>query len=268
MQHGSISVHHLYFPSLLYILHIHLHSISISRQRGLQFADCFLSLFLLALEATKQYPLSLSLKSFFIQRLYYCTLGLSVYTPFGSYHCPLQPHFSSEMMHRCSSNSQGNMVGGPCSCGGLFHGQNNSFSMMFSMAANQTCYDETDMMYPFASSSSSVDCTLSLGTPSTRLVEDDGYKRSSRRESRSGGGGGSCMSNLCWDLVRNKNTTKAGRNIDNSNSSGNDPLLARRCANCDTTSTPLWRNGPRGPKVYIYIYIDIYIHIHILSCLH
>uniref|UniRef100_A0A6N2N9Z9 GATA-type domain-containing protein n=1 Tax=Salix viminalis TaxID=40686 RepID=A0A6N2N9Z9_SALVM len=28
----------------------------------------------------------------------------------------------------------------------------------------------------------------------------------------------------------------------------NDPLLARRCANCDTTSTPLWRNGPRGPK--------------------
>ncbi|KAI6680713.1 hypothetical protein NL676_034594 [Syzygium grande] len=27
-----------------------------------------------------------------------------------------------------------------------------------------------------------------------------------------------------------------------------DPLLARRCANCDTTSTPLWRNGPRGPK--------------------
>ncbi|PPS00685.1 hypothetical protein GOBAR_AA19981 [Gossypium barbadense] len=105
-------------------------------------------------------------------------------------------------MHRCSSSSQGNMVGGPCSCGGLFHSQNSSFSMMFSMAANQTCYDETDMMYPFASSSSSVDCTLSLGTPSTRLVEDDGYKRSSRRESRSGGGGGgSCMSNLCWDLA-------------------------------------------------------------------
>uniref|UniRef100_A0A0E0L5V8 GATA-type domain-containing protein n=1 Tax=Oryza punctata TaxID=4537 RepID=A0A0E0L5V8_ORYPU len=24
--------------------------------------------------------------------------------------------------------------------------------------------------------------------------------------------------------------------------------LPRRCANCDTTSTPLWRNGPRGPK--------------------
>ncbi|PPD95451.1 hypothetical protein GOBAR_DD07531 [Gossypium barbadense] len=105
-------------------------------------------------------------------------------------------------MHRCSSSSQGNMVGGPCSCGGVFHSQNNSFSMMFSMAANQTCYDETDVMYPFASSSSSVDCTLSLGTPSTRLVEEDGYKRSSRRESRSGGGGGgSCMSNLCWDLA-------------------------------------------------------------------
>ncbi|XP_020269387.1 GATA transcription factor 19-like [Asparagus officinalis] len=34
-----------------------------------------------------------------------------------------------------------------------------------------------------------------------------------------------------------------------SNLGGSDPLLlARRCANCDTTSTPLWRNGPRGPK--------------------
>ncbi|KAE8655995.1 GATA transcription factor 20 [Hibiscus syriacus] len=145
------------------------------------------------------------------------------------------------MMHRCCS-SQGNIMG-PCSCA-LFHSQNNS-SMLFSMP-NHKSYDETDVYNSFTSySSSSVDCTLSLGTPSTRLCEDD-----DRRS------GNSCMSN-CWDLLQNKNahgysqqTTKASRgsNGDGGSSSGNDSLLARRCANCDTTSTPLWRNGPRGPK--------------------
>ncbi|KAE8709522.1 GATA transcription factor 20 [Hibiscus syriacus] len=152
------------------------------------------------------------------------------------------------MMHRCCS-SQGNIVG-PCSCG-LFHSQNNS-SMLFSMP-NHISYDETDVYNSFTSySSSSVDCTLSLGTPSTRLCEDD--DRRSRHDRRSGN---SCVSNFCWDLLQNKNahgysqqTTKASRgsNGKSGSSSGNDSLLARRCANCDTTSTPLWRNGPRGPK--------------------
>ncbi|XVF59631.1 hypothetical protein PTKIN_Ptkin07bG0291300 [Pterospermum kingtungense] len=147
------------------------------------------------------------------------------------------------MMHRCSS-SQGNMVG-PCSCG-LFHSQTNSFSMLFSMP-NHKSFDEPDM-YPFASSSSSsVDCTLSLGTPSTRLCEEDGdnNRRSHRHDRR------------FWDMLQNNNTSSyshqtskssRGSNGNSCNSSGNDPLLARRCANCDTTSTPLWRNGPRGPK--------------------
>ena len=31
----------------------------------------------------------------------------------------------------------------------------------------------------------------------------------------------------------------------------------RVCSDCNTTKTPLWRSGPRGPKVYIYIYIYI-----------
>ncbi|OMO84407.1 Zinc finger, GATA-type [Corchorus olitorius] len=158
------------------------------------------------------------------------------------------------MMHRCSS-SQGNMVG-PCSCG-LFHSQSNSFSMLFSMPNHHKSFDETDM-YPYTSSSSSVDCTLSLGTPSTRLCEDVDDRRS--RHDRRSGTSNSCMSNFCWDLLQNnKNTTtpnnysqqssKTSRgNGNGGNSSGNDPLLARRCANCDTTSTPLWRNGPRGPK--------------------
>ncbi|XVF15765.1 hypothetical protein REPUB_Repub09cG0184500 [Reevesia pubescens] len=149
------------------------------------------------------------------------------------------------MMHNCSSSQVG-----PCSCG-LFHSQSNSFSMLFSMPGNHKSFDETDM-YSFAPSSS-VDCTLSLGTPSTRLCEDDDKRiRDDHRRSAN-----SCMSNFCWDLLQNKNssaysqqTPKASRgsNGNSSNSSGNDPLLARRCANCDTTSTPLWRNGPRGPK--------------------
>ncbi|KAK8710405.1 hypothetical protein V6N13_145729 [Hibiscus sabdariffa] len=140
-------------------------------------------------------------------------------------------------MHRCCS-SQGNMMG--CSCG-LYQCQSNS-SWLFSMPNHGSC-DETNM-YPFMSSSSSVDCTLSLGTPSTRLSEDD--DKQIRHDPS--------MSNYyCWDLFQNKTapyshqTGKASRG-NSSNSSGNDPLLARRCANCDTTSTPLWRNGPRGPK--------------------
>ncbi|KAJ7944283.1 GATA transcription factor [Quillaja saponaria] len=122
-------------------------------------------------------------------------------------------------MHRCSSSHQGNTMG-PCTCG-LFHGQNNSFSMY-------------SFMTP---SSSSVDCTLSLGTPSTRLTEDEDHKQRSGRH------------NFCWDLLQSKQSnSKSGRDTNSNSSSNDDPLLARRCANCDTTSTPLWRNGPRGPK--------------------
>ncbi|XP_062156785.1 GATA transcription factor 19-like [Alnus glutinosa] len=144
-------------------------------------------------------------------------------------------------MHRCST-SQGNMVG-PCTCG-MYHSQSSPFSMLFSMP-NHMPYDESEM-YSFASSSASVDCTLSLGTPSTRLTEDDEKRRRS----------GSSVSNFCWDLLQTKQApsapqthkTSRGGNNGGNNNAANDPLLARRCANCDTTSTPLWRNGPRGPK--------------------
>ncbi|KAJ8764443.1 hypothetical protein K2173_006183 [Erythroxylum novogranatense] len=153
------------------------------------------------------------------------------------------------MMHRCSS-SQGNIVG-PCSCD-LVHSQNNSFSMLFSMPnQDHKSFEETDV-YPFTSSSpSSVDCTLSLGTPSTRLSDDD--EKSIRHESRPS----SCMPNFCWDILQTKHapyTSQSQKTSRANNGAGinflanNDPLLARRCANCDTTSTPLWRNGPRGPK--------------------
>ncbi|KAJ8550088.1 hypothetical protein K7X08_033795 [Anisodus acutangulus] len=107
-------------------------------------------------------------------------------------------------------------------------------------------------MYSFTpsspSSSSSVDCTLSLGTPSTRLSTNENEKRVERRSSSYISKG--------WNILQNKNHTtpssahKSSRSSGNgnTNSGGGDPLVARRCANCDTTSTPLWRNGPRGPK--------------------
>ncbi|XP_039155856.1 GATA transcription factor 19 [Eucalyptus grandis] len=118
------------------------------------------------------------------------------------------------MMHRCSRDRE------PCPCGPFANQGSSSFSMLFSKP-----FDENDLYYSSSSSpsSSSVDCTLSLGTPSTRLVGggDDGSDDHHYRRSGGGGGGGG---------------------------GGGHPLLARRCANCDTTSTPLWRNGPRGPK--------------------
>ncbi|KAJ8545824.1 hypothetical protein K7X08_018407 [Anisodus acutangulus] len=111
-------------------------------------------------------------------------------------------------------------------------------------------------MYSFApSSSSSVDCTLSLGTPSTRLTNDNEKRSVYSNERRSSS---NCMSNF-WDILHPKQHISSPsppssahksstRGHSNGNTNSTDPLVARRCANCDTTSTPLWRNGPRGPK--------------------
>ncbi|OVA18733.1 zinc finger protein [Macleaya cordata] len=152
-------------------------------------------------------------------------------------------------MHRCSSSHCNNQVG-PCSCG-LFHtssSNNSSFSMFFSNPNKP--YDEFNDPYSMTtSSSSSVDCTLSLGTPSTRKSNTNN-NNSIKRSSASS----------IWDIFQTKQLpsstpsshSKSGsRGVNSSanlNNLNGDPLLARRCANCDTTSTPLWRNGPRGPK--------------------
>ncbi|PHU25027.1 putative GATA transcription factor 22 [Capsicum chinense] len=144
--------------------------------------------------------------------------------------------------------------GGPCTCG-LYYGQNNDTSAysMFYSQYHQKDENYLENMYSFAnsspsSSSSSVDCTLSLGTPSTRLSTNENEKRvHDTHERRS-----SSYMSKCWNILQNNNhtTNKSSRGSSNANtnSSGADPLVARRCANCDTTSTPLWRNGPRGPK--------------------
>ncbi|XP_042509384.1 GATA transcription factor 19-like [Macadamia integrifolia] len=151
-------------------------------------------------------------------------------------------------MHRCSSSRSNTMA--PCSCG-LFHPQGNCFSVLFSMPNNHNPIDEPDSYNTIPSpSSSSVDCTLSLGTPSTRQTKDKSMGNHHRRS----------MSNLCWDIFQtNKSHSSTSTTHKSSSRGGNsnngnilnlngDPLFARRCANCDTTSTPLWRNGPRGPK--------------------
>lgn len=42
--------------------------------------------------------------------------------------------------------------------------------------------------------------------------------------------------------------TDHSSNSSSSNNGGNVPIV-RVCADCNTTKTPLWRSGPKGPKV-------------------
>nr|CAB3464426.1 unnamed protein product [Digitaria exilis] len=111
----------------------------------------------------------------------------------------------------------------PCACGRLYAGccggggggrcAASAFSMLFPAALA----DGEGGGSPYGAAGGQVDCTLSLGTPSTRRAE-------------AGGGVHARAAAPC-------NKEYSGRGSP-----------ARRCANCDTTSTPLWRNGPRGPK--------------------
>ncbi|AQK92269.1 GATA transcription factor 20 [Zea mays] len=93
-----------------------------------------------------------------------------------------------------------------------------AFSLLFpkpmGLPAEQWyCYHEEGGASPYGAASTPIDCTLSLGTPSTRRAESAGV-------------------GVAAALMEEPRQ-------------GSPP---RRCANCDTTSTPLWRNGPRGPK--------------------
>lgn len=148
-------------------------------------------------------------------------------------------------MHRCNGHGSSSSSYGPCSC--------NSSSSNFSMLFHN--YDQTAEMSSYYSSS--VDCTLSLGTPSTRSNNNVDYNYNTSHEKRRSSSSSNCMSNFCWDILQsNKHSNsshKTGRGSSNSGGNGGgggETLLARRCANCDTTSTPLWRNGPKGPKVF------------------
>jgi len=187
--------------------------------------------------------------------LYSLSLFFSFSYKFKPFHTTLQHNIpthkqckktSSQMMHHCCSSSQQGhiMGGGTCTCG-MFHPQTNSnYSLLYSNYQQHDHYDFDPYSYttPSSSSSSSVDCTLSLATPSTRLSEDQ-----DKRNRRS-----SLANFFC-----SKSSNTKGNNI--GSNSNNDSLLARRCASCDTTSTPLWRNGPRGPKVKIHYHLCVYV---------
>ncbi|PAN18086.1 hypothetical protein PAHAL_3G177100 [Panicum hallii] len=120
----------------------------------------------------------------------------------------------------------------PCACGGFYGAGGcggrctgaaaSAFSMLFPAGAEQCYYykEEEEDGSPYGGGP--VDCTLSLGTPSTRRAEAGAGAHA--RAAAGGGGAAPCKES-------------SGRGSP-----------ARRCANCDTTSTPLWRNGPRGPK--------------------
>ncbi|KAG2329391.1 hypothetical protein Bca4012_021045 [Brassica carinata] len=149
------------------------------------------------------------------------------------------------------------MQGQYCHSCGMLHTNNQSCCYNNSNAAGSYSTVFSMQNGEDYNSSSVVDCTLSLGTPSTRLCEEDEKRRRSIHS-----GASSCISNF-WDLLQTKNNNNSkmtpSRNVPSFStansikpargcSGSGDSLLARRCANCDTTSTPLWRNGPRGPK--------------------
>ncbi|XP_071705488.1 GATA transcription factor 19-like [Rutidosis leptorrhynchoides] len=134
----------------------------------------------------------------------------------------------------------GSTMMGPCSCG-LYHYQPNTFSTIFPIPYEQD-------MCAYGSSPTNVDCTLSLGTPSTRLSNDFEKPHHEKRRGSN-----------WWNILQSSNhsaapssahktNNRAGNGASSNGSTTSDSLFSRRCANCDTTSTPLWRNGPRGPK--------------------
>lgn len=47
-------------------------------------------------------------------------------------------------------------------------------------------------------------------------------------------------------------------NLNEINSSGNTSNFPIRvCSDCNTTKTPLWRSGPKGPKVTLILYLSL-----------
>ncbi|ERN11587.1 hypothetical protein AMTR_s00022p00176280 [Amborella trichopoda] len=61
---------------------------------------------------------------------------------------------------------------------------------------------------------------------------------------------------ICRGLGNNMENKQQGMEalstilLGGSRKGGGDGNLVRKCTTCETTSTPLWRNGPKGPKVY------------------
>ena len=110
-----------------------------------------------------------------------------------------------------------------------------------------------------ASSAGSVDCTLSLGTPSSRRAAAAAADRAElAKRAALPAYPSASASPVSWDAAADQSyyccqASKPGAAKVAAARAEHDPLLMdRRCANCGTSSTPLWRNGPRGPKVCMH----------------
>ncbi|KAK3137905.1 hypothetical protein QOZ80_5AG0361980 [Eleusine coracana subsp. coracana] len=105
---------------------------------------------------------------------------------------------------------------------------------------------------PSSSSTGSVDCTLSLWTPSSRLAAADHHSSSSAAPpDLSNTTKQPAYQSVSWDDVAAAATDQHQRHFvarQQKLAKACDAFVDRRCANCGTSSTPLWRNGPRGPK--------------------
>ncbi|CAL4901665.1 unnamed protein product [Urochloa decumbens] len=110
-----------------------------------------------------------------------------------------------------------------------------------------------------SSSAGSVDCTLSLGTPSSRrAAAEPAELMTAKRAAARPAYTSVPASAVSWDVAAAaadqsyyccQGGKPAGAATGAVARAEHDAMLVdRRCANCGTLSTPLWRNGPRGPK--------------------
>ncbi|GJN18160.1 hypothetical protein PR202_gb05293 [Eleusine coracana subsp. coracana] len=132
----------------------------------------------------------------------------------------------------------------PCTCGLLYGSCGGGCSLLFAGDHHyyKQCGDGDAAAFgagPYGTGSS-VDCTLSLGTPSTRRAEAGAAVRAQPA---------AAAGTMHWgEPAGCNNNNNGGVRQQETAAAPATNASARRCANCDTTSTPLWRNGPRGPK--------------------